>query len=48
MLRYTTIQLNRDYAAKMHVDGNNHGPSYIFATGQFTGGQLWIMDEDID
>lgn len=43
--RYTTIQLNRDYSAKMHVDGNNHGPSYITGFGEYTGGQLWIMDE---
>ena len=24
-LKYTTIQMNKNYAAKMHVDGNNHG-----------------------
>ena len=24
-LKYTTIQMNENYAAKMHVDGNNHG-----------------------
>ena len=29
--RYTTIQLNKKFAAKMHVDGNNHGPSKIIA-----------------
>ena len=23
---FTSIQLNRDYAAIIHVDGNNHGP----------------------
>ena len=26
---YTTIQLNRNHSAKLHVDGNNHGPSHI-------------------
>jgi len=42
--KYTTIQLNKGYAARLHVDGNNHGPSYIIAMGDFTGGQLWIYD----
>lgn len=46
--RYTTIQLNRDYAAKMHVDGNNHGPSYIIGFGDYKGGELWMMDKDGD
>ena len=41
--KYTTMQLNRDYAAKMHVDGNNHGPSMVIALGDFLGGQLWSM-----
>ena len=30
----TTIQLNNNYSAKLHVDGNNMGPSQIFAFGE--------------
>lgn len=44
--RYTTVQLNKDYATKMHVDGNNHGPSYIIGLGDYTGGEVWILDEE--
>ena len=37
--KYTTIQLNKNYATKkMHVDGNNEGPSYIVGVGDYTGG----------
>merc|ERR1711924_396327 len=43
--RYTTIQLNKDYSARLHVDGNNYGPSFIMAMGKYTGGELWIHDE---
>ena len=46
--RYTSIQLNRGYACKLHVDSNNVGPSAIIAVGNFEGGDLWIMDEDGD
>ena len=27
--KFTTMQLNRNDGAKMHVDGNNRGPSFI-------------------
>jgi len=43
--KYTTLQLNRNYPAKLHVDRNNHGPSYIIGLGNYTGGELWIMDQ---
>ena len=45
---YSTIQFNRGYSAKLHVDGNNEGPSYIIGLGDYTGGELWIMDENGD
>ena len=35
---YSTIQLNKNYSAKLHVDGNNHGPSYIIGLRQYEGG----------
>jgi len=43
---YTTIQLNRNYSAKMHVDGNNHGWSMIIGLGDYEGGDLWIYDPE--
>jgi hypothetical protein len=30
----------------MHVDVNNHGPSYIIALGNYTGGALWTYDRN--
>ena len=36
----TTMQLNRNYSARLHVDKNNHGPSYIIALGEYQGGRL--------
>eukprot|EP00928_Gymnodinium_smaydae_P019678 TRINITY_DN17559_c0_g1_i2.p1 TRINITY_DN17559_c0_g1~~TRINITY_DN17559_c0_g1_i2.p1 ORF type:complete len:1353 (+),score=171.90 TRINITY_DN17559_c0_g1_i2:34-4059(+) len=43
---FTTIQLNRDYAAALHTDRNNHGPSMGIALGSYTdGGGLWVLDE---
>ncbi|CAE7031882.1 lkhA [Symbiodinium sp. CCMP2592] len=44
--RYTTMQLNKNYATKMHVDANNHGPSFIIGLGDYTGGEVWIYDEN--
>ena len=38
---YTTMQLNRNYSARLHVDKNNHGPSYIIALGEYEGGRQW-------
>ena len=41
----TTMQLNRNYSARLHVDKNNHGPSYIIALGEYQGGRLWCYDK---
>lgn len=41
---FTSIQVNKDYAAAMHVDKNNDGTSYIIGLGPYTGGRLWIDD----
>ncbi len=43
--QYTTIELHRNYAANMHVDGNNHGPSRSIALGNYTGDEVWLVDE---
>eukprot|EP00438_Fugacium_kawagutii_P035507 Skav211959 [mRNA] locus=scaffold433:52337:53855:- [translate_table: standard] len=41
----TSIQMNRNYAAREHVDGNNVGPSWIIALGDWTkGGELFVED----
>mmetsp|Transcript_26127 Transcript_26127/g.56651 ORF Transcript_26127/g.56651 Transcript_26127/m.56651 type:complete len:570 (-) Transcript_26127:238-1947(-) len=44
--RWTSINLNCNYAAKRHRDGNNFGPSAIQAFGDFEGGCLNYWPED--
>eukprot|EP00401_Gymnodinium_catenatum_P039947 CAMPEP_0117536892 /NCGR_PEP_ID=MMETSP0784-20121206/41685_1 /TAXON_ID=39447 /ORGANISM="" /LENGTH=429 /DNA_ID=CAMNT_0005333465 /DNA_START=94 /DNA_END=1383 /DNA_ORIENTATION=- len=43
---YTSININKNYAGRLHRDGNNVGPSFIKAFGDFTGGELnyWPSD----
>lgn len=41
---FSSIQVNYNYCAKRHVDGNNIGPSYILSLGRHTGGELWVAD----
>lgn len=43
---WTSLNLNKDYAARIHRDGNNFGPSMISAFGDFSGGQLRYYPED--
>ena len=39
----TSIQINRNFEGRLHVDGNNLGPSDIRAPGNWqTGGELWV------
>jgi len=38
--KWTSINVNKDYAGKIHRDGNNFGPSMITAFGEFSGGKL--------
>ena len=42
--RFTTIQCNRGFASKIHVDSNNVGESRTVTVSEFTGGQLWLFD----
>lgn len=44
--KYTSLNLNCNYAAKRHRDGNNFGPSFIKAFGDFTGGELSNWPDD--
>jgi len=41
---FTSIQVNKDYMAALHVDKNNVGLSWIIGLGQYQGGRLWIAD----
>mmetsp|Transcript_23759 Transcript_23759/g.59960 ORF Transcript_23759/g.59960 Transcript_23759/m.59960 type:complete len:490 (+) Transcript_23759:65-1534(+) len=44
--KWTSLNLNCNYAAKLHRDGNNFGPSMIKAFGEFSGGELNYWPED--
>ncbi|CAK9031953.1 Protein kinase domain-containing protein [Durusdinium trenchii] len=41
---FSSIQVNKDYKAAMHVDKNNLGPSFILGLGDYSGGWLWLDD----
>jgi len=43
---YTSININKNYAGRLHRDGNNVGPSFIKAFGEFTGGNLNYFASD--
>lgn len=43
-LKFTSVQLNRNYAARLHVDRNNLGLSAIVGVGGYESGGLWIMN----
>ena len=42
---FTTLQVNRGFAAVPHVDVMNVGMSYSCALGDFEGGALWVEDK---
>lgn len=44
---FTSININKNYAGKLHRDGNNVGPSLIRALGNFSKGELnyWPADD---
>lgn len=43
---FTSININKNYAARLHRDGNNIGPSFLKAFGDFKGGKLNYFPED--
>ncbi|CAE8689729.1 unnamed protein product [Polarella glacialis] len=43
---FTSIQVNKNYAARPHVDKNNLGTSMIIGLGSYDGGELWVHDEN--
>jgi len=44
--KFTTLNLNKNYAAKRHRDGNNFGPSMIKAFGDYKQGELNVFPSD--
>jgi len=44
--KWTSMNVNKNYAGKIHRDGNNFGPSMISAFGDFTGGTLNYYSHD--
>lgn len=44
--KWTSFNVNKNYAAVIHRDGNNFGPSMISAFGDFTGGILNYYPHD--
>ena len=40
--KFTTVQVNQNFYAKKHIDGNNVGTSVIVALGDYTGGDLIV------
>jgi len=44
--KFTTLNLNKNYAAKRHRDGNNFGPSMIKGFGDYEKGELSVFPSD--
>ena len=46
---YTSVTINKNYAANKHRDSSHeNGVAKIIALGDFTGGELWIEDDQWD
>ena len=43
---YTSVCINVNYTAALHVDRNNYGLSSVIAGGSFTGGRLFVAEEN--
>lgn len=44
--KFTSIQYNKNHRAARHRDAKNTGVSYIVGMGDYTGGELFIFDEN--
>mmetsp|Transcript_43885 Transcript_43885/g.103793 ORF Transcript_43885/g.103793 Transcript_43885/m.103793 type:complete len:552 (-) Transcript_43885:78-1733(-) len=42
--QFTSVQVNKNYASRLHVDANNVGKSLIYGLGNYSGGELWVED----
>jgi len=47
-IEYTSIQFNKNYRCKKHIDGNNMGESSIIGLGNYTGGELLVYYDGPD
>jgi hypothetical protein len=47
-LDFTTIQFNKNYQCKKHIDGNNVGISTIIGLGDYEGGELLVYYDGED
>jgi len=43
---FTSIQINYGFASREHVDPHNAGLSWIYAIGDYDGGDLWVENSD--
>ena len=43
---FTSIQVNKNYASRPHVDKNNLGESLIIGLGDYTDGDIWVHDPE--
>ena len=46
--KFSTIQINKNYAAAPHRDGNNRGPSALIALGDFEGGGELEVEVEVE
>ena len=46
-LTFTGIQLNKDYQAAVHIDAKNISTSWIIGLGEYSGGELWVIDPGV-
>jgi len=44
--KFTSLNLNKNYAARRHRDGNNFGPSMIKGFGKYQHGELHVFPSD--
>ena len=42
---FHSLHFNRAFSSRLHADSNNWGPSLIIGLGDYTGGRLWIYNE---
>ena len=47
-IEYTSIQFNKNYQCKKHIDGRNIGESSIIGLGNYTGGELLVYYDGPD
>jgi hypothetical protein len=41
---YSSVALKFKYAGKLHIDGNNQGPSCILGMSAYSGGEFRVWD----